>query len=447
MELNELLAAMGLSDRPGGQIDGIARAGRNGSFGCLVCVCGEVAEDEAMAAYERGARVFLSDRFLPLPSDGTVMVSQRFTEDYSALCAAFYGNPEKELTLIGVCGGREAIPAAGLITRMLDRLGAPCALLLEDGYQMGERRIVYTEHPIGPKEFFHALRDAAAHGYRAAVVHLSSYALEGGFGRFVNYGVRIDPPDGATLWGDGATVCHPERRRLFSGGLLRTYGAGGDVDVNVISREFGKTVCALSNGRPFSVPLLQEDAGRILAAALAACMSAGATLRRAVEEAEVATTVAAMEVIPSNDGVLYVLDASFLPEETASVLKAVRERVAGRVIGVLGCVGMRDHDRRAPIGRALDRYADTILLTADNPGFEAVERMAEGILAEVVDREKFSVISDRSEAIRQAVSLARPEDAVLFLGKGYEPYQLIGSRRVPYSERDIILAAIQNKKA
>jgi UDP-N-acetylmuramoyl-L-alanyl-D-glutamate--2,6-diaminopimelate ligase len=184
---------------------------------------------------------------------------------------------------------------------------------------------------------------------------------------------------------------------------------------------------------------MHDNAHRLCEIALLAGLELGISLREGQKLLKEVSATSSLEIIAEQKGALYLLDASYTPTDTERALHAVREHTRGRLIVVIGCVGMRDNDRRAPIGRALDDYADRIYLTADDPGFEPVSSICAEILSDVTDASKFDVIPQREDALRATSAGARRGDTVLLIGKGYEPYQLIGSKRVPYSEREALL--------
>jgi UDP-N-acetylmuramoyl-L-alanyl-D-glutamate--2,6-diaminopimelate ligase len=109
---------------------------------------------------------------------------------------------------------------------------------------------------------------------------------------------------------------------------------------------------------------------------------------------------------------------------------------------VFGAGGDRDRGKRPLMGAAAERLADRLVLTNDNPRGEAPDAILQEILAGMAHPGDARVIADRAEAIRHAVAQARPGDLVLVAGKGHEDYQQIGDRRLPFSDRAQVLAAL-----
>ena len=101
---------------------------------------------------------------------------------------------------------------------------------------------------------------------------------------------------------------------------------------------------------------------------------------------------------------------------------------------MFGCGGDRDRGKRPQMGEAASRHADFVWLTSDNPRTEDPAAIIDEIRPGVSVPHEIRV--DRRDAIAEAIAAARADDVVLLAGKGHEPYQEIGVRRVPFSDLD-----------
>ena len=137
------------------------------------------------------------------------------------------------------------------------------------------------------------------------------------------------------------------------------------------------------------------------------------------------------------------VDYAHSPDAVARVLDTARELSRGRVIAVLGCGGDRDRSKRSAMGRALDEGSDVAIFTSDNPRSEKpgdiLKEMTDGI-------ESASVITDRAQAIKSAVTEAQDGDLVIILGKGHETGQDIAGVVHPFDDRIELAKAIEEKK-
>ena len=130
-------------------------------------------------------------------------------------------------------------------------------------------------------------------------------------------------------------------------------------------------------------------------------------------------------------------DYSHKPDALERALETVRAFTLGRVIVVFGAGGDRDRGKRAPMGEIAVRLADVAIVTSDNPRTEDPERILDeveaGMRAKPHHREP-----DRRRAIALALGLARAQDTILLAGKGHETYQIIGTEKQHFDEREIV---------
>lgn len=153
-----------------------------------------------------------------------------------------------------------------------------------------------------------------------------------------------------------------------------------------------------------------------------------------------------MERLPAPEGVEIVLDYAHKPDALKVALTACREMAAGRVICVFGCGGDRDRGKRPLMGRIAALGADRVIVTSDNPRTEDPEAIIAEIMTGVPQEADCSVESDRRSAIAAAIDEALPGDVVLVAGKGHEQYQIIGSQRRPFDEREVVSEAVGNRR-
>jgi UDP-N-acetylmuramoyl-L-alanyl-D-glutamate--2,6-diaminopimelate ligase len=135
------------------------------------------------------------------------------------------------------------------------------------------------------------------------------------------------------------------------------------------------------------------------------------------------------------------VDYSHKPDALEAVLRTARELTAGRLIVVLGAGGDRDRGKRPLMGAAAARYADSAIITSDNPRNEDPEAIMAAIAEGAPDAEK---VVDRRDAIHRAIALAGPGDVVVVAGKGHERYQEFeGGRTVPFDDVAVAREALR----
>ena len=134
-----------------------------------------------------------------------------------------------------------------------------------------------------------------------------------------------------------------------------------------------------------------------------------------------------------------IIDYAHTPDGLEQVLRALRPSCRGKLIVLFGCGGDRDKTKRPLMGAAACKYADTVIVTSDNPRSEEPMRIIGDILKGTDKKRRGLFIEeDRRRATALALSLAKPGDTVLLAGKGHEKYQLICGEKLPLDERETV---------
>jgi UDP-N-acetylmuramoyl-L-alanyl-D-glutamate--2,6-diaminopimelate ligase len=138
-----------------------------------------------------------------------------------------------------------------------------------------------------------------------------------------------------------------------------------------------------------------------------------------------------------NDAPAVLRDYAHTPDALERALTAVRPFTRGRLIVVFGCGGDRDRGKRPVMGEIAERLTDVAIVTSDNPRTENPDAIIDDIEAGMhgTNHER---ITDRLEAIQRALALATPADVVLLAGKGHETYQVRGTTKYPFDEKEIV---------
>ncbi|HEY9805463.1 MAG TPA: UDP-N-acetylmuramoyl-L-alanyl-D-glutamate--2,6-diaminopimelate ligase, partial [Candidatus Obscuribacterales bacterium] len=147
--------------------------------------------------------------------------------------------------------------------------------------------------------------------------------------------------------------------------------------------------------------------------------------------------------IDAEQDISVIVDYAHTPDSLENLLKAARPFIKKRMICVFGCGGDRDRTKRPQMGRIAATLADVAIVTSDNPRTEEPERILEDILAGIPATVKPLVICDRAEAIRTAILQAQPGDGVLIAGKGHEDYQILGTEKIHFDDREQARAALE----
>ncbi|MCX8957556.1 UDP-N-acetylmuramoyl-L-alanyl-D-glutamate--2,6-diaminopimelate ligase [Erwinia psidii] len=142
-----------------------------------------------------------------------------------------------------------------------------------------------------------------------------------------------------------------------------------------------------------------------------------------------------MEVFTAPGKPTVVVDYAHTPDALEKALQAARLHCTGQLWCVFGCGGDRDKGKRPLMGAIAEQFSDVVVLTDDNPRGEDPAAIVADVLTGLLDAGRARVMPGRAQAVTHTVMQAKEGDIVLVAGKGHEDYQIIGNRRLDYSDR------------
>ena len=191
-------------------------------------------------------------------------------------------------------------------------------------------------------------------------------------------------------------------------------------------------------------------------------LAAGMALAHGIDRNAIVAGLARVQGVPGRlqrvanaTGVLCLVDYAHTPDALERALDVLRPLGTGRVLVVFGCGGDRDQGKRPRMGQAAAERADVVVVTSDNPRSEdpcaILDMIVPGVEKTGIVRRTASelrqglsgyhVEADRRTAIELAVALARPGDMLLIAGKGHEDYQILGTQKIHFDDREVAAAA------
>lgn len=147
--------------------------------------------------------------------------------------------------------------------------------------------------------------------------------------------------------------------------------------------------------------------------------------------------------INSNQDISVIVDYAHTPDSLENLLTASRPFIQGKMICVFGCGGDRDRTKRPKMGKIASELADITVVTSDNPRTENPQAILEDVLQGIIPSVTPLVFADRAEAIRTAILTAKAGDGVLIAGKGHEDYQILGTEKIHFDDREQARLALQ----
>ena len=398
-------------------------------------------------------------------------------EALGRLASAWYGHPSSRLRLVGVTGTNGKTTTATLLYEMARLEGYKAGLLSTVCNYIQDRAIPTTHTTPDPLTLNELLSEMVEAGCDYAFMEVSSHAaqqhriagLKFAGAVFSNltrdhldYHGTVDnymnakkmffdalPSDAFALVNAddkaGAYMVQNTRARVY------TYSLRSEADFRckILETRLDGTLLQL-NGRDIEV----NFTGRFNAYNLTAVY--GAAILTGVPEEEVAVNMSRLvpvagrfQTFRSADGVTAIVDYAHTPDALVNVLDTIREVVGnnGLITTVVGVGGDRDHGKRPIMARESACRSDLLILTSDNPRTEKPEDIIEAMRAGLTEDElkRTLCITDRREAIKTAIRMAKPGSVVLVAGKGHEPYQEVNGVRHHFDDREEVKRELENR--
>ena len=495
MKLGELAAAL---DGAGARIEGAgaealeitslaydSRAVVAGSL--FFCVGGYRSDghDFAPQALERGAVALVSERSLGLGVPELRVRSARGA--MAPLAARFYGEPARELDVIGVTGTNGKTTSAYLIRALIEACGRRCGLLGTVKSVIGGRERPVERTTPEAIDLQADLRAMVEGGDEACAIEVSSHALELGRADAIAFAGALFtnltqdhldfhptmedyflakrrlflPPSGEPPRVGVINVSDPYGRRLAAelGGAV-TFAVEGEADYSARGLACSFTGCRFTLRSPageheVSLPMPGRFNVANALGALAVTHALGGPLDELIGALERGVRVPGrFEPLDAGQDYAVLIDYAHTPDSLENVLAAARELIApgdgrrGRVICVFGAGGDRDRAKRPLMGEIAARLADVAIVTSDNPRSEDPEAIIGEIVAGIEDARHLEAVTDRREAIGDALAQARPGDVVVIAGKGHEQGQeFAGGRKIPFDDLTVAREALAAQAA
>ncbi len=421
------------------------------------------------AAIDKGATAILYTEALEEEVDGVTYIRVEDTEAaVGSVATAFYGYPSTKLTLVGVTGTNGKTTIATLLYQLFRRLGHRCGLLSTVCNYIDDKALPATHTTPDPIELNRLLAAMVAAGCQYAFMECSSHAIAqqriGGLnfagGIFTNltrdhidYHKTFDNyRDAKKKFFDSLgkkafaiTNADDKNGRVMVQNCkarIRSYGIRNmaDFKARIIECHFEGMYLEI-DGREVGVQFI----GTFNASNLLAVYAAARMLGKEADDillvlSTLRSVSGRLEYIRSRDGATAVVDYAHTPDAIVNVIAALREVMAGkgRLITVCGCGGNRDKGKRPIMAHEAVKASDKVILTSDNPRLEDPEAILDDMETGLSAEQKKAVlrITDRRQAIRAAVAVARPGDVILIAGKGHEDYQIIGAEKHHFDDRE-----------
>ena len=422
-------------------------------------------------AIEQGAVAVLCEYFPNRREPGVTYVAVESTEDWvGEVATQFYGDPSRQLKLVGVTGTNGKTTIATLLYNMFRKFGHKCGLLSTVCNYIEDKAIPTDHTTPDPIELNKLLAQMVEAGCEYAFMECSSHAIAqkriGGLrftgGIFTN--LTRDHLDY-----HGTFECYREAKKAFFDGLdkeafaitnaddkngmvmvqnckaqIKTYSTRtmADFKARIIECHFEGMYLEI-DGKEVGVQFI----GKFNVSNLLAVYGAAVMLGKKPEDILVILSTlksvsGRLEPIQSPDGYTAIVDYAHTPDALENVLNAIHEVLDGKgfVITVCGAGGDRDKGKRPLMAQEAVKQSDRVIITSDNPRSEDPEDIINDMLEGLDAKQMRKVVSivDRREAIRTACMMAQKGDVILIAGKGHEDYQEIQGVKHHFDDKEVV---------
>lgn len=247
--------------------------------------------------------------------------------------------------------------------------------------------------------------------------------------------VNIDCPWGEKL----ASLCLNHNKSLVTVSLFNKKATIYPEQITITSLGLSFFIKSIWGNQAFKVPLVGQFNVANLMAVIATLAIKGNSLETIAKLLETISAIPGrMEIVAQSPCII--VDYAHTPDALENALQTCRQFTRGKLWCVFGCGGDRDKQKRPQMGEIAVRLCDHVILTNDNPRFEAEDKIIDDIEKGISPTLQAKVvrIQDRRKALAYAIKYAHKEDVILIAGKGHENYQLIAGETFTFSDREIV---------
>ena len=431
------------------------------------------------SAVEKGAQVLVvenTEQLKKIAFHGMICVVPDTREVLSILLNEFYNFPSEKMFCVGITGTNGKTTVSNILSFLFSHCGWRTGSIGTIQNQFGEWKEKSVLTTPDSTELYHLLDRFYYEGAQAVVMEVSSIGLDQKRVKGVDFtlGVFTNLSEDHLDYHSDMSVYFKAKKELFKKGLSSTktnhflavlnlddpYGVAlaREIQVpyisygekwarfswNILSHDLCGTLFKLCfDKKEMDVYLPMPGIYNVSNAVAALCCAYAAGF--SVEEA-----VCALKDFPGVPGrmqrvcpdhlPLVFVDYAHTPKALEAVLSFLQQNKDkdSRLITVFGCGGQRDQEKRSLMAQVTEGFSDKVFLTSDNPREEDPMSIMSDCMKGVSDKKKFIVELDRKQAIKQALEQSQKTDIILIAGKGHEREQIIGVKRYPFSDEEVV---------
>lgn len=445
----------------------------------FVAVVGAITDSHKFipSAVELGATVIVVEKEVEVEGDVTIIQVESSRTALTYMATAYYEEPAKKLTTIGITGTCGKTSVSYIIKSILEEQGAKIGIIGTIGALVDNKLHVThntTPNPYEIQKLFYEMVEA---GCEYCVMEVSSQGLKQDrvkgimfdYGIFTNLAVdhigenehadyeeyrycksllfkqckkgiiNVDSKDWKHIVEDH--ICEIIKYSLKEDSDIQASDVAYIIEEDFFGMQFN-TAGLLEESFTLAIPGEFSVYNAMCAITLAHELQIPMDI---VKSALKKTTVKGrMEVVVSNDTYKLIIDYAHNFEEIGSLMDTISNYKPTRLVSVFGCGGNRSKARRYDMGEIAGKWSDLIIITEDNPRYEEFDSINEDIKVGMARTDvEYIIIKDRKSAIKHAMEYAQKGDIILLIGKGHEDYQEINGVYHDWDERQAVLDSLE----
>lgn len=423
-------------------------------------------------AIRNGAAAIIIEEEFQLKSESIALIKVGNTKSALASIAnIFYGEPSRKIDLVGVTGTNGKTTVVHYIKDILEAYGECTGVIGTLGYELRDEQInVEKINPTTPEslELQSIFKEFINKGAENIVMEVTSSALSKHRVDFCDFNIGIFTNLSQDHLEEHGTMENykNEKIKLFhkckigvinmddkvgkeiiekSNCEILTYGITETADIRATEIEYkNNSVIFTVNIENIIKRVKVNIPGKFtvynVLGAIGACYGLGLDINRILNLlSNIKPVSGRLEMIKNSSNKNVIVDYAHTPDALEKLLMMARDITNGRLITVFGCGGDRDSSKRKVMGMAAGILSDYCIITSDNPRYEdpisIIEEIEDGM--EIIDS-KYEKIVDREKAIAKGLKLLKEDDLLIIAGKGHEDYQIIGSTKVHFDDREVV---------
>ena len=455
-------------------------------------------------AIDSGAKIIITEKNINISEyknadDVSFVLVKNIRKKLGIIASNYYGYPQNKIKIIGITGTNGKTTSSFILENILEktaRIGTTGNRILDEEFET----VNTTPESL---ELIKLIDKSVKKGADYFIMEVSSHALEIGRVDMLKFDsaiftnltqdhldfhktmenyfnakkkifsmlrndknngkgiINIDDEHGAKIYSeknkdDYISVSIKNEEADILGDILNYTNNGMKVKIN-LKNYFKKINSNLKNKDEeyeeeykFEMGLVGEYNLYNVLGCVASALSFGIKMNDIIKKLETMPAVPGrFETIKNNIEARIVVDFAHTDDGLLNVGKTLKQITDNQVITIFGAGGDRDHEKRPKMAKAAIQFSDYIILTSDNPRTEnpinILADIEKGLIDEKYPFDKYLIISDRERAIKHGIKLLKKGDSLLIAGKGHENYQIIGTQKIHFDDRETVRKILEEE--